>query len=108
MDREAHPERHLRRGDLLGRERPGERPEAGSAVAFRVWKAGDPELAGSVEEGDVVPLLLVALRRAWRDLAQGPLADGVADAALLLAEGERVPGRRRLERHPSIFLPVSS
>ena len=108
VDREAHSERHLRRGDLLGRERPGERPETGAAIAFRVRKAGDPELAGPVEEGDVVALLLVALRRAGRDLALRPLADGVADAALLLAEGERVPGRRRLERHPSIFLPVSS
>ena len=57
----------------------------------------------------VVALLLVALRRARRDLALRPVADGVADAALLLAEGEGVAGAARSRRVMlSIFFPVSS
>ena len=109
VDREADAEPHVGRGDLLGRQRPGEGPHAGPAVALRVRKAGDPELAGALEERDVVALLLVALRGAGRDLALRPVADRVADAALLLAEGERVarPARSRRAIQP-IFFPLSS
>ena len=107
VDGEAHPERHLGRGDLLRRQRPGEGPQAGSAVALRVRKAGDPELAGAVEERDVVALLLVALRCAGGHLALRPVADGVADAALLLAEGEGVARRARPRASCLDLLPLS-
>ena len=51
-----------------------------------------PELARALEQRAVVALLLVPLRRAGRHLALGPVANGVADAALLVAERERVAG----------------
>ena len=90
MDRQADSHPPVGGRDLLAGEHPGEGREARTAELFWEGDGGETQFAHAAEEADVVALFLVALGDAGGKFALGKCAGGVADAALILAQRERI------------------
>ncbi len=89
--RQRHRSRHA--CQLLDREHPGQQIRAGSPVLLRQGDAQDTKLPETLEQLSRKGIVLIDLRRHWRELAPRECQDRVAQDAVLV--------RQEVKDHPS-------